>query len=159
MLSDEERRAIDEERANYPDDRAALVDALKIVQRHRRWVSDEAVQDIADHFELSTAAVDNVATFYNLIFRREVGEHVVLVCDSVSCWVMGYDSLCRKLQDHLGVELGGTTDDGRFTLLPMCCLGCCDHAPALMVDDDLHHDVEIGEVEGLLARYGREPEA
>jgi NADH-quinone oxidoreductase subunit E len=153
MLDDEERTAIDEQRAHYPDAQAALVDALKIVQRHRRWVSDEAVKDIADHFGMPAAAVDNVATFYNLIFRRPVGKHVVLLCDSVSCWVMGYDELRRKLEDHLGVGFGGTTKDGRFTLLPMCCLGACDHAPVLMIDDDLHHDVEPEAVEALLARY------
>lgn len=153
MLSAEEIREIDEERAHYPDDRAAVVDALRIVQRTRRWVTDEALHDVAEHFDMSPAAVENVATFYNLIFRREVGRHVVLVCDSVSCWLTGYDDVRDALEARLGVELGGTTEDGDFTLLPMCCLGACDHAPVLMVDENLHRDVTPEGVEELLAPY------
>lgn len=153
MLSRDEIREIDEERSHYPDDQAALIDALKIVQRHRGWVSDEGVRDIAEHFGMSTAAVDNVATFYNLIFRHEVGEHVILLCDSVSCWLTGYEDLHAKLEERLGVRLGETTEDGRFTLLPMCCLGACDHAPVLMVDEDLHRDLTPEQVDEVLERY------
>ena len=61
-----------------------------------------------------------------------------MVCDSVSCWVMGYDSMRKHLAERLGIDLGETTPDGRFTLLPIVCLGACDHAPAMMVDDDLY---------------------
>ena len=153
MLSQEERREIDAERTLYPDPQAALADALKIVQRRHGWVTNEALTDVAEHFGLSPETVENVATFYNLIFRRPVGRHVILLCDSVSCWLMGYEDLYARLRTLLGVEFGGTTDDGRFTLLPMCCLGACDHAAVLMIDEDLYYDLAPDDLAAVLDRY------
>jgi NADH-quinone oxidoreductase subunit E len=103
--------------------------------------------------EMTPDELDGVATFYNLVFRKPVGRHVVLVCDSVSCWIMGCESLCKRLAMQLGVSLGGTTSDGRFTVLPIVCLGACDHAPTLMVDNDLHGDVQPEKLDELLERY------
>lgn len=153
MLSDEERKEIDAELAILPTRQAACIEALKAVQRHRRWVSDDGVRDIAGYLEMTPAEVDNVATFYNLIFRKPVGRHVILVCDSVSCWIMGCERLQGALEKHLGIRYGQTTRDDRFTLLPMECLGACDRAPALMVDDELHGDVEDTALEPILERY------
>ena len=93
MLSDSEQREIEEELSRYPDKQAVCVDALKIVQRHRGWVPDEAVKDVASLLGMSPHEVDGVATFYNLIYRKPVGRHVIHVCDSVSCWVMGCDGI------------------------------------------------------------------
>jgi NADH-quinone oxidoreductase subunit E len=76
-----------------------------------------------------------------------------MVCDSVSCWLLGHDALLQALQQRLGIARGETSADGRFTLLPIVCLGHCDHAPALMIDDDLHGDVELQSLDALLARY------
>jgi NADH-quinone oxidoreductase subunit E len=153
MLSDDEKREIDEERAHYPDAQAVVIEALKVVQRHRRWVSDETLRDVAAYLGLSAEAVDNVATFYNLIFRRPVGRHVILVCDSVSCWVMGCEEVYARLKERLGASFGGTSNDGSFTLLPVPCLGACDHAPVLMVDEELHQNVAPDDIDGLLERY------
>jgi len=94
-----------------------------------------------------------VATFYNLIYRQPVGRHVILLCDSVSCWIMGYDNLRDHLKSRLGIDLGGTTPDGRFTLLPSVCLGACDHAPVMMIDDDLHLDLTPERIDQILAGY------
>ena len=110
------------------------------MQRHRGWVSDEALADVGVFLRVSVDELDTLATFYNLIYRRPVGRHVILVCDSMVCWVLGYERLVRALEDELDVELGGTTADGRFTLLPIVCLGACDQAPAMLIDDDLHGD-------------------
>ena len=112
------------------------------MQKHRGWVSDEAVKDIAEKLKTSAADVDSVATFYNLIFRKPVGRHVIFHCDSVSCHIMGADALRAKLQAKLGIKPGQTTPDNRFTLLPIVCLGTCDRAPAMLVDQDLHRDLE-----------------
>jgi NADH-quinone oxidoreductase subunit E len=142
MLSDEERKGIEEELAHYPTRRAACVEALKIVQQHRGgWIDDSAIKEIAEFLQMTPDELDSIATCYNLIFRREVGRHVILLCDSVSCWVMGYDRIRQKLKERLGLDFGGTTSDGRFTLLPIVCLGLCDHAPAMMVDEDTYGDV------------------
>lgn len=153
MLSPQEIEEIDHEIAAMPQKRGACIEALKAVQRHRGWVSDEAVADVAAYLEMSPHEVDSVATFYNLIFRRPVGRHVIFVCDSVSCWIMGHERVQQALEDKLGVGLGETSADDRFTLLPIPCLGTCDHAPALMVDDDLHRDVEPAKVGEILEKY------
>ncbi len=142
MLSPEERAEIEEEAKRYPTRRALCIEAMKVVQKHRGWVSDEALADVAVALGMTREELDGVATFYNLVFRKPVGRHVVLVCDSVSCWIMGYGRLRDRLCSELGVGLGGTTADGRFTVLPIVCLGACDHAPAMMVDDDLHGDLD-----------------
>jgi NADH-quinone oxidoreductase subunit E len=152
-LSAEERREIEAEFPHYPNKRAVCIDAMKIVQRHRGWISDESLQDIAQLLGMSLDELDGVATFYNLLFRKPVGRHVVLLCDSVSCWIMGYDRLRERLCSNLGVRLGETTADGRFTLLPIVCLGTCDHAPAMMVDEDLHRDLDPEKAEQALENY------
>lgn len=153
MLSESEIHAIDHEVSLVPYKKAAVIEALKVVQQHHGWVSDEQLEEVAAYLEMSPAEVDSVATFYNLIFRRPVGRHVILLCDSISCYVMGYKKLYEALQEHLQIRFGETTTDGRFTLLPNACLGCCDHAPALMVGEDLYRDVQVQDLETILAKY------
>ncbi len=153
MLSQEERQEIEEELDRYPYKRAVCIDAMKIVQRHRGWVNDEALVDIAALLEMTVDELDGVASFYNQIFRKPVGRHVIEVCDSVSCWILGYDRLRESITGALGVGLGNTTADGRFTFLPVVCLGACDRAPVLMVDDDLHTDVDPARVSAILEGY------
>jgi len=153
VLSPEERQEIEAEIAHYPDKRAVSIDAMKVVQKHRGWVSDEALGDVAEFLGMSVDELDSVATFYNLIFRKPVGRHVIMVCDSVSCWLMGYDRVRDHLTSRLGIQLGETTPDGRFTLLPIVCLGTCDHAPAMMVDDELHRDLDSEKIDRILEQY------
>ena len=153
MLTETEREAIEAEVRHYPQRRNACIDALQIVQRQRGWVSDESVADVAAILGITVEEVDSVATFYSLIFRKPVGRHVILLCDSVSCWLMGCEQLRERLSARLGVGLGQTTADGRFTLLPVPCLGTCDHAPAMLIGADLHRDLAPELVDELLARY------
>ena len=152
-LSEAEMRAIDHEIELVPYKRAAVIEALKIVQQHRGWISDGSVEAIAGYLEISPAEVESVATFYNLIFRKPVGRHVILLCDSISCYVMGYPKLYEALQQKLNIKFGETTADKRFTLLPNACLGCCDHAPALMIDADLYSDLNEAQLDEVLKRY------
>ena len=152
-LTETEKQAIDHEVSLVPHKKAAVIEALKIVQQHRGWISDESVDAIAEHLEMSAAEVDSVATFYNLIFRKPVGRHVILLCDSISCYVMGYQKLYETLQKELKIKFGETTADKKITLLPNACLGCCDHAPALMIDEDLYRDVKIEELNEILKKY------
>ena len=152
-LSAEEMREIDHEIQIVPYKKAAVIEALKIVQQHRGWISDDSVEAIGDYLAMSPAEVDSVATFYNLIFRKPVGRHVILLCDSISCYVMGYKKLQEALQQKLNIKFGGTTGDQCFTLLPNCCLGCCDRAPALMIDEDLYQDVTVEMINDILSKY------
>ena len=156
MLTPEETTEIESEFKQVPYKRGACIEALKIVQRHRGWVSDDSLKDIAALLDMSTDELDNVATFYNLIFRKPVGKHVILVCDSISCWLMGYDRIRERISQQLGIDLGQTTQDDQFTLLPMPCLGACDHAPVMMIDEDLHQDLDVSQLDEILERYRQE---
>lgn len=153
MLTAEEREEIEAELARYPTKEAVSIDAMKIVQRHRGWVSDESIRDIGELLEMSPADLDSVATFYNLIFRKPVGRHVVMVCNSVSCWIMGYQKMREHLSSQLGIGFGETTPDNRFTLLPIVCLGACDHAPAMTIDNELHADLDPERIDKVLEAY------
>lgn len=153
MLTDTERRAIETVLAHYPEKRAACIEGLKIIQQHRSWVSDESLKDVAEFLGMTPDELDGVATFYNLIFRKPVGRHVAFVCNSISCWIMRHDGVCDRLETRLGIRFGETTPDGRFTLLPIVCLGACDHAPVMMIDGDLHQDVTPDQAEQILRSY------
>lgn len=153
MLTDEEKKEIQEEIKHYPIKKAASIEALKVVQKYRGWVSDESIKDIATELEMSAEELDSVATFYNLVFRKPVGKNVILVCDSISCWVMGYEKLYDHLKKKLGIQFGETTKDNRFTLLTIPCLGTCDRAPALMINNDLHRDLTPEKLDKILEKY------
>jgi NADH-quinone oxidoreductase subunit E len=153
MLSEQERHEIDAEIRMLPHKRMAVIEALKVVQRRKGWCSDDEVRDVAEYLAMSPAQVDSIATFYAAIYRRPVGRHVILICDSVSCWVTGYHGVLDHLKARLGIDLGQTTADGRFTLIPNACLGVCEIAPAMMVDEDVHGNLTPGKVDEILARY------
>lgn len=152
-LSDAERAALEAVVTHYPDRRAAAASAMRVLQQHRRWLSDESLADVAGYLGASVEELDGLATFANTLFRRPVGRHVILVCDSFVCWALGHAELRAELEAQLGIGMGGTTADGRFTLLPIVCLGACDRGPAMMVDADLHGPVAAGEVAGILGAY------
>jgi len=153
MLTPEEIREIEAEKAHYQDKHAVCIEALKIMQKHRRWISDGVLRDLSDLLGMTNDELDSVATFYNLIFRKSVGRHVILICDSVSCWITGYAHLREHLRSRLGVDPGGTTADQRFTLLPIVCLGACGSAPVMMIDGDLHENLDAAKIDQILERY------
>jgi NADH-quinone oxidoreductase subunit E len=152
-LSEEEISAIEAEACHLPDRASAAIEALRIVQTRRGWVSDESLAAVARLLGMSVHALDAVATFYNLIFRKPVGRHVVMFCNSVSCYILGCDRLEQALCDRLGVRPGETTPDGRFTLLPIVCLGACDRAPVLMIGETVYGNVDPHAVAEVLARH------
>ena len=153
MLTADEQKEIDEHIKEYPNKRAACIEALKVVQENRRWISDESLKDIANYLEMTIDELDSVATFYNLVFRKPVGKHVILICDSVSCYILGYEKILDYFDKKLRIKLGETTEDDRFTLLPIPCLGTCDHAPALMIDNDLYRDLSEEKLDKILDQY------
>lgn len=153
MLSDIEKQEILEESKAYPHLQAVCVDALKIVQHQRGWVSDEAIADIAGFLNMSVHEVDSVATFYSRIYRYPVGRHVILICDGMSCMIMGYESLYEYLSEKLGICFGGTTLDGRYTLLPISCLGDCHMAPSMMINNELFSLLTEEKIDKLLKQF------
>ncbi|MEW6001226.1 MAG: NADH-quinone oxidoreductase subunit NuoE [Nitrospirota bacterium] len=153
MLTEEEKEDIEVELQRYKFKRAACIEALRIVQQHRGWVSDQNIKDTAEFLEMTPDEVDSVATFYNLIYKKPVGKHVILICNSISCWVTGYDLIYEHLKARLGIDLGETSSDGLFTLLPVACLGACDHAPAMMIDKELYVDLNPQKIDEILKEY------
>jgi NADH-quinone oxidoreductase subunit E len=153
MLTEDVKREIREELQHYDHMRSGCVEALEIVQKHHGWVSDPHLREVALLLDMTPDELEAIATFYSMIFRRPVGRHIILVCDSVTCWIMGYEDLLGHLTDRLGIGLGETTTDGRFTLLPVTCLGACDHAPVMMIDQDLYQDLDWHKINQILQRY------
>ena len=153
MLTNAEKLQIDAVRALYETRVAASVEAMRIVQDTRGWVSDEVLADVAEYLDVSPSSLESLATFYSMIFRRPVGRHVIMVCDSVCCWMEGSEELVAHIGRRLSIGLGETTGDGRFTLLPVVCLGACDQAPAILVDWQLHGNVGPENLETILALY------
>lgn len=153
MLTDDEKREIEEQLKHYPEKQAACIEVMKIVQRKRRWISDESIKDIAEILEMTPDEVDNVASFYNLIYRKPVGKHIIHFCDSVSCWIMGYEHLVEVFSSRLSIKPGETSNDGNFTLLPIVCLGACDHSPVIMIDNELYGDLNPENIDEILDKY------
>jgi len=118
--------------------REAAVDVLKELQRHYGWLTDDAVVEAAEILGLSALQVEELATFYEMIYRRPVGKRVIHVCDSISCWSVGCESIMEHVRAKLGVDPGGTSADGVFTLLPCSCLGNCGEGPTMMIGDTLY---------------------
>ncbi len=154
MLSPEELQIFHDGVAQEETPRSACIAALKFVQERRGHVSDEALAYVAPLLDMTVSDLESVATFYSLIFRKPVGEHVILLCDSVSCFILGHDTVLDHLRKRLGIDLGQTTTDNRFTLLTIPCLGACDRAPAMMVDETLYGPLTPESIDEILNQYG-----
>ena len=96
--------------------------------------------------------VEEVATFYEFIYRKPVGTHVIHVCDGVVCWMQGHQTVLDYLRGKLAIDLGETTSDGRFTLLPTCCIGYCDRAPSMMIDFRIYGNLTTERIDQILDR-------
>ena len=104
MISPEEKIEIDKELQQYVNKQDACIDTLRILQRHRGWISDETLQDIAVYLDMSQDKIEGIATFYNLIYRKPVGKHIILFCESVSCWIKGCDTVKSQICKELGIK-------------------------------------------------------
>ena len=128
-----------------------IVDLLRAVQSHYGWVPDDGVLLTAETLGVLPIEVEEVATFYDKIFRREVGKRVIHVCDSICCWATGAEMIISYLQKSLGIGFGETTKDGVFTLLPTCCLGACGDAPAMMIGLTTYGHLTTDKIDRILA--------
>lgn len=153
ILTESEIHEIHEFMHHYPQARAASLDALKIVQRRNGWIDDAQVQAIANILQIPVTDVEGVATFYNRIYRSPVGKNVILACDSIACYLVGGENVAQVFERELGIGFGQTTPDNQFTLLPICCLGNCDKAPAVLINEDTYGPVLPEEVAELLEQY------
>lgn len=135
MIPEHLKTILERHVADAVTNREAAVDVMKELQRHFGWLTDEALEEASRLLGLSPLQVEELATFYEMIYRRPVGRHVVHVCDSISCWASGGETLLESLADLLEIKQGSTTSDGAVTLLPCSCLGNCGEAPCMMVGE------------------------
>ncbi len=133
--------------------RDALVAVLHDVQREAGYLSEEALVEIARGLDIPISKVYGVATFYTLFSMKPKGEHVIRVCENAPCHVLGAQAIVDALEKELGVPMGGTTADGKFTLEYTSCLGVCGVAPALMIDDAVYGNVTPERIPLILKEY------
>jgi NADH-quinone oxidoreductase subunit E len=155
MIPDQLKKSLEERVAHAVSAREAAVDVMKELQSHYGWLTDQAVDEAAALLGLSTLQVDELATFYEMIYRRPVGKKVIHVCDSISCWCACCEEIMAHLQTRLGVEPGGTSADGMFTLLPCCCMGMCGDSPAMSVGGALYGNLTPELVDQILEQERR----
>ena len=150
MLPTELRKSLTQCIATVDHPRELVVDVMFAVQGHYGYLSDEAVEEVAHLLGMTTLEVEELSTFYTFVYRQPVGKYVIHVCDSVVCWMDGYlsirDYLCRKLE----IEMGETTPDGLFTLLPVCCIGYCDRSPAILINRKVYGPLTPEKLDDIL---------
>lgn len=153
MFSETAVRDIESVRGKYPNAKAALLPSLYIAQREFGWLSDEALSSVSEALNLPKAYVKGVATFYAMYKQRPTGRHLVQLCTNVSCMVFGAEDLVSLLKNRYSLEVGGTSPDGRFSLVIMECIGACERAPAMLVNDDFHSSLDEKNIIEILETY------
>ncbi len=146
----EARQRIDRILARYPTKQAALLPVLWVAQETWGWISREAAEEVARILELPAAHVSGVLTFYTMYNLQPVGRHLLQFCTSISCHLAGAGELLERCRRRLGIDMGQTTPDGRFTLTEVECIAGCDRAPSMMVNDAYHEPMDAGKLDALL---------
>ncbi|WP_444944946.1 NADH-quinone oxidoreductase subunit NuoE [Microbulbifer sp. ZKSA006] len=149
-LTTQEKQEIDREASHYHEKTSVGLEALRIVQKHRGWVSDNSLLAISNYLDIPAAELESVATYFQLIFRQPVGKEVIYLCKSSSCWIMGCEQLQKRILARLNIQPGETSDDGIFTLLETPCLGDCDKAPVLMLGEEMHRHLDENSIDELI---------
>ncbi len=144
---------INEIRGKYPDRRSALLPSLYIAQREFGWLSHEAMSCVAKTLNLPEADVRGTASFYSMFKHNPVGRHVIQLCTNVSCMILGAEKLVDFLKTKYGVAPNETSEDGRFSLVIMECIGACGTAPAMLVNTDFHENLSEKSLEEILEQY------
>lgn len=156
MLPETFKSELQEKIARVAHPREMAIDVINSLQDHYGYFSDEALDQAADLLGMSPLEVDELATFYTFIYREPVGKYVIHICDSLICWMENGENLVAHLCERLDIQMGQTTADGMFTLLPVCCIGYCDRAPALLVNRMVHGPLTIESLDDLLDRLREE---
>lgn len=153
MLPEELKKTLTEQIAHHSQPREMAIDVMLALQDHYGHLSDDAISEAAALLGMSPVEVDELATFYTFTFREPVGRFVIHVCDSVICWMNGYEPLKEYLSRKLGIAPGETTPDGLFTLLPICCIGYCDRSPAILVNRKAYGPLTPEKLDQILDKY------
>src|SRR5215469_18656073 len=141
----------------YPTKRAVLLPALHLVQHTHNWIPMQAIQEVAEFLEVAPSEALDTATFYEEYWLKPKGKYLIQVCRSLSCEICGSNDLTSSLKKKLGIELGETTPDGRFTLVELECLGACGTAPVALVNDVLHEELTPQKLDEIIAGLPKDP--
>jgi NADH-quinone oxidoreductase subunit E len=152
MFSDEQLRRIEELKKRYQHPQSVVLDALWMLQDTHGWISGEGMKAVAAVLGVPVHHVYGVVTFYTMFNRAPVGRHKIEVCTNVSCLLRGSDQILAHIMKRLGIPVGGTTPDGKFTLLEAECLGSCGSAPMMQIGDDYHENLSEAQVDKILSR-------
>lgn len=132
--------------------RELIVDVIFALQDHYGYLSDEALHEAAEMLDMSPLEIEELATFYTFIYREPVGKYVIHICDSVICWLNGYEPVRDYLSRKLNIRTGETTPDGLFTLLPVCCIGYCDRSPAMLINKKVYGYLTADKIDDILEK-------
>jgi len=152
MLPQKLKQRFEEQVAGLEHPRELAVDVMFALQEHYGYLSDEAVAEAAGLLDMTPVEIEELATFYTFVYRRPVGKYVIHVCDSVVCWMNGGQSIKDYLGRRLGIRDGQTTADGLFTLLPVCCIGYCDRAPAMLINKKAYGHLTAEKIDRILEK-------
>ena len=152
MLSQETVEEIRASLKRYPRPRTAVLDTLRAVQRQFGYCQPEALSEAAAILGIDANALQMLVTFYDLLYDQPVGEHILMPCKNIACYLRGADNLIDYLAKKLDVRPGGTTADGKFTLQPMECLAACDLAPVMIADDSYYGPMDEAKLDALIDR-------
>ncbi len=156
MLPNELKESLENQIAHADHRREMVVDVMLALQEHYGYLNDEAVEEVAALLDMSPLEVEELATFYTFIYREPVGKYVIHVCDSLICWMDGYESIKNYLCKKLDIEVGATTTDGLFTLLPVCCIGYCDLSPAMLINRKVYGHLSAERIDEILEKLKSE---
>jgi NADH-quinone oxidoreductase subunit E len=156
MIPEKLRQSLQEHIDHLEHPRELAVDVMFAIQDYYGYLTDEGVKETAQLLEMSPLEVEQLATFYTFIYREPVGKYVIHVCDSVVCWMDGYESIKDYLSKTLKIQAGETTPDGVFTLLTVCCIGYCDQSPAMLINKKVYGCLTPEKIDGILAKLREE---
>jgi NADH-quinone oxidoreductase subunit E len=157
MIPQELKEQLQAKIAGAEDPREQVVNVMYAIQRHYGWLTNEGLEEAAALVGMTPLEVEELATFYDFIYRSPVGQFVLHVCDGLVCWVYHEGSLFDYLCKKLGVCAGEVTADGMFTVLPTACIGYCDHAPAMLVNGEFYGPLTPESIDDILERLRTEP--
>jgi len=158
MLPIKLKEPLEKQIAHADHPRELVVDVMLAHQEYYGYLSDEAVEEVAAQLGMSPLEVEELATFYTFLYREPVGKYVIHVCDSVICWMDGYESIKDYLCKKLNIKLGSTSADGLFTLLPVCCIGYCDLSPAMLINCKVYGHLTPQKIDEILEKLRSEAE-
>ena len=156
MISEQAKQHMRDLAARYPVARSAVMPALYIAQQEEGYITQAALQAVAEAIGLTVDDVESVATFYTMYYRQQPGKKVIKVCTSISCYLRNCDALVSHLEQRLGIKRGETTADGNYTLLTVECLASCGTAPVLQINDEFVENVTTQTADALIDELERE---